>query len=129
MCELGQSCPYEQCGVDLETPSGPEVAPSATESPIGPQIFEPRKYPKVTATRELLGLPPIEADPVNSPEHYRQYPIEVIEITERLNFLLGNVIKYVLRADYKGKPLEDLKKAEWYLRREIANRESSGDSS
>lgn len=70
---------------------------------------------------------PLESDPVNNPEHYRQYPIEVIEITERLNFLLGNVVKYVLRADYKGKPLEDLKKAEWYLRREIANRESLRD--
>lgn len=75
-----------------------------------------------SSTDKLEG--PQISDPVNHPSHYQQYPIEVIEITERLNFLLGNVVKYVLRADYKGKPLEDLKKAAWYLHREIANRES-----
>lgn len=98
-----QIVPFERSGGDLETPSGAPVDSGATDEPEGAQIFEP--------------------DPVNSPAHYRQYPIEVIEITEQLGFLLGNVIKYVLRADYKGKPLEDLRKAEWYLKREIANRE------
>lgn len=69
----------------------------------------------------------LDADPVNSPAHYRWLPngIEVIDITESFGFLLGNVLKYVMRADHKGKPIEDLKKAEFYLRREIANRESS----
>lgn len=61
-------------------------------------------------------------DQVNHPDHYTQFPVEVIEITERLNFCMGNVVKYVLRADYKGKPIEDLKKARWYLDREIARR-------
>jgi len=61
-------------------------------------------------------------DPVNHPSHYRAYPVEVIEITERMNFCLGNVIKYVLRADYKGEPIQDLEKAAWYLRREIDRR-------
>ena len=64
-----------------------------------------------------------EPDPVNSPSHYTWGPVEVIEITERLGFCLGNVIKYVLRADHKGKPVEDLKKARWYLDREISRRE------
>lgn len=65
-------------------------------------------------------------DPVNSPAHYRWLPngVEVIDITETLGFCLGNVVKYTLRADHKGKPLEDLRKARWYLDREIANRES-----
>ena len=40
-----------------------------------------------------------------------------------MNFNMGNTIKYVFRADYKGKPLEDLKKARWYLDREITKRE------
>lgn len=62
-------------------------------------------------------------DPVNSPEHYRWLPVEVIEITEKFSFTLGNVLKYVMRADHKGRPLEDLKKARWYLDREIAHRE------
>lgn len=63
-------------------------------------------------------------DAVNSPQHYQHLPgIEVIDITEHLNFCVGNVVKYVLRADHKGKPLEDLRKAAWYLDREIARRE------
>jgi hypothetical protein len=68
-----------------------------------------------------------EADAVNSPGHYTWLNgIEVIEITEHFNFLLGNVLKYVMRADHKGRPIEDLEKAAWYLSREIANRKSSG---
>jgi hypothetical protein len=49
--------------------------------------------------------------------------VEVIEITECLSFTLGNVVKYVCRADFKGNKLQDLKKARWYLEREIARLE------
>ena len=64
-------------------------------------------------------------DPVNHPPHYRAHGIESIGVIEAFNlgFHLGNVVKYVLRADRKGNAVEDLKKAEWYLRREIARRE------
>ena len=57
---------------------------------------------------------------VNHPSHYQQ-GIEAIDVIEswRLNFSLGNVIKYTLRAPYKGKEIEDLEKARWYLDREI----------
>ena len=57
---------------------------------------------------------------VNHPSHYVQgiEPIDVIE-SWGLNFSLGNVIKYTLRAPYKGKQIEDLEKARWYLDREI----------
>ena len=63
---------------------------------------------------------------VNHPKHYTSHPsgVEVIQITEHMNFLLGNVIKYILRAEHKGKQLEDLKKAAWYLDREIKRLES-----
>ena len=63
---------------------------------------------------------------VNHPRHYTIHPsgIETIELTEHMNFCLGNVIKYVMRAPYKGKQLEDLKKASWYLNREINRLES-----
>lgn len=68
-----------------------------------------------------------EHDPVNAPSHYRSHPsgVEVIEITEHLNFCIGNAIKYLLRCDLKGNPIEDLKKARWFVDREIARREST----
>lgn len=58
---------------------------------------------------------------VNHPSHYQGNQFEVIEIIEdfELNFNLGNVIKYVLRAGKKGNKMEDLQKAYWYLGREI----------
>lgn len=61
-----------------------------------------------------------EIDMVNHPSHY-QHGIEPIEFIEshNLNFNLGNVIKYVSRAPFKGTEAEDLKKAKWYLEREI----------
>jgi hypothetical protein len=60
-------------------------------------------------------------DPIN-PTHYKSHPsgIEVIEITEHMNFCRGNAIKYILRAGLKSKDAtEDLKKAAWYINREI----------
>lgn len=61
-------------------------------------------------------------DLVNHPPHYLKHPsgIECITVTEHFNFNLGNAIKYIWRASEKGDTLTDLKKAEWYLRREIA---------
>lgn len=58
---------------------------------------------------------------VDHPKHYNAGKIEVIDAIEDwgLGFHLGNVVKYVARANYKGKPLEDLKKAQWYLNRAI----------
>jgi hypothetical protein len=65
-------------------------------------------------------------DPVNHPEHYTNSSsgIECIDITENMNFCLGNAVKYIWRADLKGNPIEDLKKAVWYLEREITRREA-----
>ena len=60
-------------------------------------------------------------DPVNHPGHYTSHPsgVECIQITEHLNFCLGNAIKYLWRAGLKGDSTEDLKKAAWYIDREI----------
>ena len=57
---------------------------------------------------------------VNHPSHYNQgiEPIDIIESWD-LNFSLGNAIKYILRSPYKGKQIEDLEKARWYIDREI----------
>jgi hypothetical protein len=64
-------------------------------------------------------------DPVNHPKHYTEHPskVECIQITEHMNFCLGNAVKYIWRADLKGDSIEDLKKAVWYINREIGRRE------
>lgn len=66
-------------------------------------------------------------DVVNNPKHYTQFPVEVIDLTEHLDFLSGNVVKYVVRAPFKGRQLEDLRKAEWYLKRLIAKVEGENN--
>lgn len=73
---------------------------------------------------EQLTLPGIEHDPVAHPKHYTQHPsgIECIQITEHMGFCLGNAVKYIWRADLKGNSIEDLKKAVWYIEREIERR-------
>lgn len=70
--------------------------------------------------------PAFDHDPVNAPQYYQSHPsgIECIQITEHMSFCLGNAVKYIWRADEKGNDLEDLRKARWYLDREIAKREA-----
>jgi hypothetical protein len=80
------------------------------------------------------GRPPLKSSPrkeklimthdnVNHPAHYKAGGIETIDFIEAksLNYNLGNVVKYITRADYKGNKIEDLKKAQWYLNREVSN--------
>ena len=64
----------------------------------------------------------VAKDNVNHPEHYKTGGIETIDFIEAksLGYHLGNVVKYVTRADHKGNRLEDLKKAQWYLNRAIS---------
>ena len=66
---------------------------------------------------------------VNHPAHYggADNPYEAIKVIEawHLGFNLGNTVKYIARAEAKGAPIEDLKKARWYIDREIANREKA----
>ena len=66
-----------------------------------------------------------KADPVNQPSHYRVGEVEAIDyIAQQLgtgvkDYLLGNVHKYLHRHRFKGQAIEDLRKAEWYLRKLI----------
>lgn len=96
---------------------------------------------------ELLTIPPflrrtydedrVEVDSVNHPSHYTSHPsgVECIAITEHMNFCCGNAIKYIWRAGLKSssvlgeeeKHLQDLKKARWYIDREIERREKDAD--
>ena len=72
-------------------------------------------------TTITLGAVQEPIDMVNNPPHYKSGGIETIDFIEakELNYRLGNVVKYVTRADHKGDRMEDLKKALWYLQREI----------
>lgn len=65
------------------------------------------------------------ADMVNDPPHYTRFAITPVDAIEcwGLGFNLGNTVKYIARAEHKGAALEDLKKARWYLDREISLRE------
>lgn len=66
-----------------------------------------------------------QCDDINHPSHYTQGDIEVIDYIEdkKLGYRLGNVVKYVSRAGHKDDAIKDLKKARWYLNREIEKRE------
>ena len=81
------------------------------------------KLLSVTTSDEPLPVQMIEppSDPVNHPSHYKVGGIETIDFIEAkgLNYRLGNVVKYITRADHKGERLENLRKAKWYLDREI----------
>lgn len=71
---------------------------------------------------EKRAVPPTAADPVEHPKHYTSHPsgVECIQVTESFNFCVGNAIKYLWRAGSKGDYVEDLQKAKWYVKREIA---------
>lgn len=60
-------------------------------------------------------------DEINHPNHYKLGGIETIDFIEakNLNYCLGNVVKYISRAELKGDRMQNLKKAQWYLNREI----------
>jgi hypothetical protein len=88
--------------------------------------------PKLAASKATKGMKviatytsnkSIKSDMVNHPPHYKAGGIETIDFIEakNLGYNLGNVVKYVSRADLKGNKLEDLQKAKWYLDRAISN--------
>lgn len=71
-----------------------------------------------------------QCDDINHPSNYTQGDIEVIDYIEdkKLGYRLGNVVKYVSRAGHKDDAIKDLKKARWYLNREIAKRDEHDKS-
>jgi 5'-3' exonuclease len=118
---------------DLESVQQKEESVSETELPEHPQADtvgsdESHGKPEESTTKVEGAYPPVasdgEIDMVNAPPHYRGTNSETIDVIEafELNYHLGNVVKYILRADKKGAPIEDLMKASWYLSREIKRR-------
>lgn len=82
-----------------------------------------RRHP-ITGKRLMKGADIVathHTDMVNHPPHYKAGGMETIDFIEAkaLGYHLGNVVKYITRADHKGNKLEDLKKAQWYLSRAI----------
>jgi hypothetical protein len=71
-----------------------------------------------------LAMPEAGHDPVEHPKHYTSHPsgIECIQVTEHMGFNLGNAVKYIWRADLKADAIEDLRKARWYIERELVKR-------
>jgi hypothetical protein len=98
-------------------------------APIEALTFQPLKVERLSSpSSESTPMNEKMNDPVNRPKHYTSHPsgIECIQITEHMNFLLGNVIKYCWRAGLKGSDIQDLEKALFYLKREIARRYEFG---
>lgn len=74
------------------------------------------------------GLELPDHDPVNRPRHYISHPsgVECITITQHMNYCRGNAIKYIWRAGDKGDEIEDLRKARFYIDKEIERLEAAG---
>lgn len=68
-----------------------------------------------------LALPAAASSAVDHPLHYNSHPsrIEAVEVIEYLTGNMFNTVKYIWRADHKGKPVEDIEKALWYAKREL----------
>lgn len=97
----------------------------------GQVIFEgpdprPGDFLSAPVDARKVRVVPDAPDMVNHPPHYTSHPsgVEAITITEHFNFCVGNAIKYLWRSDHKN-GIEDLKKAEFYIKREIARREKA----
>ena len=84
---------------------------------------------KVPIAAQLWAQREVHPDPVAAPSHYLNHGISPTRIAELwdLPFDRANVIKYLLRAPYKGRELEDLKKALWYMLRAVNRKESQLD--
>ena len=86
----------------------------------------PEEWDYAGALAKLSIRKPKQVDPVEQPDHYNKGAIEAIEAIkasmpkqEFNGYLKGNALKYLWRYDYKGKPVEDLRKCRWYIDRLI----------
>lgn len=102
-----------ECRSKPETPTG---AKASEPSPTAPKAERPERKPVVN-------------DHVEHPAHYTYGGIETIDFIEakQLDFCLGNAVKYIARAGHKLDKIEDLKKARWYIDRELKMLENPGE--
>jgi len=112
-----------------------ELDGSVTVEGVGASITVREGEPRKPVTAEMLSDMTAKlnkgrkarpkGDLINSPEHYKVGGIETIDFIEAkgLGYNLGNVVKYISRADHKDDKLDNLKKAQWYLNREVSKLE------
>ncbi len=111
------------CGKDMDSYKGHRM--NANE--LAHELENAKSISEVARLVKEEAIPMLKQqtnDPVNHPKHYTDHPsgIECIQITEHMGFNLGNALKYIWRCDLKKDAVEDLRKARWYIDREIAKR-------
>lgn len=97
------------------------------KSSIREELMPKTVADRLKALKALRALEEANAkavDNVNHPPHYKVGGIETIDFIEakKLNYNLGNAVKYITRADHKGNRNEDLQKALWYINRELGRK-------
>jgi len=110
----------KQYELHFSTSNKPLTKSSIKEEVMSLSVADRIRLLRETDRLRLMNSP--SSDNVNHPPHYTVGGIETIDFVEAksLGYNLGNVIKYVSRADHKGSRDEDLKKALWYLNREVS---------
>lgn len=105
-----------------KTAGVPATKKAANALPVRGKGDEYEQRDGVWQPPALSPVPPAP-DMVNHPPHYKVGGIETIDFIEakQLNYNLGNVVKYITRADHKGERTENLQKALWYLNRELSH--------
>jgi hypothetical protein len=112
----------KQYELHFSTSNKPLTKSSIKEELMSLSVADRMRLLKSADRIRLMNAP--NSDNVNHPPHYKVGGIETIDFIEakKLNYNLGNVIKYITRADHKGSRNEDLKKALWYLNRELGGK-------
>lgn len=122
----GCQCRYELEFQNHYCPNGVDISLMIACQCCGKDFRSEQGHTCVIASTpgEILGT---SDDKVNHPSHYTSHPsgVECVQITEHMNFNLGNAVKYIWRVGLKGEaPLTDLRKAQWYIEREIGRLEN-----
>lgn len=107
---------------EVEEPK-PQLVSDLLEEKMAPLEEQLREEHKRMLAKLIPDLNKRYPDDVVSPRHYTHGEIQPITVIEdwRLNYHLGNAVKYIARCDHKGNKVQDLEKAIWYLQREIDN--------
>jgi hypothetical protein len=136
-CDNDGSCGDCECNSAEDTPISVGITPdgnlayTVSGEPLTfeeeVKFFDQLRSNKAAVENTVAENLKAEHDPVNKPKHYTTHPsgVECIELSEKLSFNLGNAFKYVFRRDDKENTLQDVSKAEWYLKREIGRLEKA----
>jgi hypothetical protein len=111
---------------NLKTAAGKSNWKLTSVSTSNKSVFKHQK-PSTLAPNAVMSMSLHAEDKVNHPSHYKVGGIETIDFIEakQLDYHLGNVVKYISRAEHKDEKLVNLKKAQWYLNRAVSNLEKT----